>query len=147
MLCLKVANNATNNYQSYQSSYDFIHLSLYKSSKEPTRVLNNKIDLINKALNLKKNIMCLYCKLYLNFKIVGHRSSSRTCPVYYKNQIFPSWDCWKKYLIENYSDIDDQNSLHLTIKRRMTDKECIKRDIDVLFILYSVNKDQLHLTR
>ena len=89
MLCLKVANNATNNYQSYQSSYDFIQLSLYKSSKEPKQVLNNKIDLINKALYLNKNKKNLYCKLYLNLKIVGHRSSSRKCPVYYKNWIFP----------------------------------------------------------
>ena len=45
MLCLKLANNATNNYQSCQSLYDFIHLSLCKTSKEPKRVLNNKVDL------------------------------------------------------------------------------------------------------
>ena len=49
MLCLKVANNATNNYQSCQSLYDFIMLSLCKTSKEPKRVLNNKVDLKNKA--------------------------------------------------------------------------------------------------
>ena len=53
----------------------------------------------------------------------------------------------EKYLIENYSNIDDQNSLHLTIKIRMTDKECIKKDINDLLIFYSVNKDQLHLVR
>ena len=35
MLCLKVANNATNNYQSCQSLYDFTQLSLCKTSKEP----------------------------------------------------------------------------------------------------------------
>ena len=50
MLCFKVANNA----QSCQSLYDFIQLSLYKSSKEPKRVLNNKIDLTKKALHFKK---------------------------------------------------------------------------------------------
>ena len=53
----------------------------------------------------------------------------------------------KKHLIENYSNIDDQNSLYLTIKIRMTDKECIKKDINDLLIFYSVNKDQLHLVR
>ena len=53
----------------------------------------------------------------------------------------------KKYLIETYSNIDDQNSLHLTIKIKMTDKEYIKRDINNLLIFYSVNKDQLHLVR
>ena len=91
--------------------------------------------------------MCLDCKLYLNLEIVGHRTSSRKCPVYYKNWIFRLWDCWKKYVIETYSNIDDQNSLRLTRKIRMTDKECIKRDINDLLIFYSVNKDQLHLVR
>ena len=52
MLCLKVANNATNNYQSCQSLYDFIQLSLCKTTKEPKRMLNNKINLSNKALHL-----------------------------------------------------------------------------------------------
>ena len=91
--------------------------------------------------------MWLDCKLHLNLEIVGRRFSSRKCPVRYKNWRFPSWDCWKKYLIETYSNIDDQNSLHLTIQIRMTDKECTKRDINDLLIFYSVNKDQLHLAR
>ena len=91
--------------------------------------------------------MCFDCKVYLNLEIIGHRSSSRKCPIYYKNWRFASWECWKKYLIETYSNIDDQNSLRLTIKIRMTDKECIKRDINDLLIFYSVNKDQLHLVR
>ena len=51
MLCLKVANNATNNYQSCQSLYDFIQLSLSKISKEPKRMLNKKVDLKNKAFH------------------------------------------------------------------------------------------------
>ena len=60
--------------------------------------------------------MCLDCKLYLNLEINDHRSSSKKCPINYKNWRFSSWDCWKKYLIKNYSNIDDQNSLHLKIK-------------------------------
>ena len=91
--------------------------------------------------------MCLDCKLYLNLEKVSHKSSSRKCPVYYENWRFASWDCWEKYLIETYSNIDDQNSLHLTIKIRMTDKEYIKLDINDLLIFYSINKDQLHLVR
>ena len=43
-MCLKVVNNATN-YQSCQSLYDFIQLSICKTSKEPKRVLNEKVDL------------------------------------------------------------------------------------------------------
>ena len=66
--------------------------------------------------------MCLNCKLYLNLKIDCHRSSSRKCPVYYKNWRFASWDYWKKYVIETYSNIDDHNSLHSTIKIRIADK-------------------------
>ena len=95
MLCLKVANNATNNYQSWQSLHDFIQLSLCKTSKEPKRVLNNKIDLTNKALHLKIRNMCLDCKLCPCLERVGHRSSSIKCLVYYKKWRFPSWDCWK----------------------------------------------------
>ena len=52
LLCLKVSNNATNNYQSCQSLYDFIQLSLYKTSKEPKRVF------FNETVDLKK----LTCK-------------------------------------------------------------------------------------
>ena len=59
MLCLKVANNATNNYQSRQSLYDFIQLSLCKTTKEPKRMLNNKINLSNKALHFKNNVFGL----------------------------------------------------------------------------------------
>ena len=88
MLCLKVANNATNNYQSCQSLYDFIQLSLCKTSKEPKRVLNNKIDLPNKELHLKNIKMCLDCKLHLHLEIDDHRSSSIKCPMYYKNWRF-----------------------------------------------------------
>ena len=65
MLCLKVANNATNNYQSCQSLYYFIQLSLWKTSKEPKRVLTKKIDLTNKALYLKKKEKCVWIANYI----------------------------------------------------------------------------------
>ena len=73
--------------------------------------------------------MCLDCKVCLTLETVGHGSSSRKFPVYYKNWRFASWECCKKYLIETYSNIDDQNSLYLTIKIRMTGKECIKETL------------------
>ena len=56
MLCSKVANNTTKNYQSCQSLYGFIQLSLCKTTKEPKRVLNNKVDLSNKVLHLKNYV-------------------------------------------------------------------------------------------
>lgn len=92
MLCLKVANNA----QSCQSLYDFIQLSLYKTSREPNLVLNKKKLPNKQSVTFKKSKICLDCKLYLNLEIVGHRSSSRKCAVYYKHWRLPSWDCWKK---------------------------------------------------
>ena len=90
-----MANNATNNYQSCQSLYDFIQLSLCKTSKEPKRVLNNKVDMKNKALHFKKTKRCLDCKLHLHLEINDHRSSSIKCPLYYKNWRFHTWDLWK----------------------------------------------------
>ena len=57
MLCLKIANNATNNFQSCQSLYDFIQFLLCKTTKEPKSLLNNKIDLSNKALHLKNKTL------------------------------------------------------------------------------------------
>ena len=100
-----------------------------------------------KELYLKKTKRCLDCKLHLHLEIDDHRSSSIKCPMNYKNWRFHSWDCWKKYLTNNYSNIDDHYSLHLKIKISMTAKECKKRDINDLFIFYSVHKDTLHLVR
>ena len=87
MLCLKVANNATNNYQSRQSLYDFLQLSLRKTTKEPKLALNIKMIYQTKRYILKTKIS-LDCTLYLNLEIIGHRSSNRKCPVYYKNWRF-----------------------------------------------------------
>ena len=42
MLCLKVANNKTNNYRTCQSIFDYIKLSLSPINKEPVRKLNKK---------------------------------------------------------------------------------------------------------
>ena len=44
MLCLKVVYNAINNYQSCQSLYEFVQLSLISTIKEPKRSLSNKFD-------------------------------------------------------------------------------------------------------
>ena len=147
MLCLKVANNATNNYQTCQSLYDFIMLSLCKTSKEPKRVLNNKVDLINKAQIFKKSKRCFDCKLHLNLEIDDHRSSSLKCPLHYKNWRFHTWDLWKKYLTTKYSNIEDDDCLHIKCKISMTAKDYKKRDINDLLIFHSIHKDTLQLVR
>ena len=42
MLCLKVANNETNNYRTCQLLFDFLKLSLSPINKQPDRKLNKK---------------------------------------------------------------------------------------------------------
>ena len=92
-------------------------------------MLNNKLALTNKALHLKKNKRCLDCKVHLHLEIDDHRSSSIKCPMYYKNWRFHTWDLWKNYLTNNYSNIEDHDCLHLKIKISMTPKECKKETL------------------
>ena len=110
ILCLKVANNATNNYHSCQSLYDCIQLSLINTTKEPKRSLNNKCDLTNNFIRVKKKRNCLECKRFLNLEITGHRASSKICPLFISNIRFATWDLWEMYLFEIYGNIDDQNT-------------------------------------
>ena len=54
MLCLRVANNETNNYRTCQSLFDFIKLSVSPIEKEPIRKLNKSSNVINKSSILKR---------------------------------------------------------------------------------------------
>ena len=54
MLCLKVANNETNNYRTCQSLFDFIKLSISPTEKEPIRILNKSSNVTNKSGISKK---------------------------------------------------------------------------------------------
>ena len=54
MLCLKVANNETNNYRTCQSLFDFIKLTISSTEKEPIQKLSKSSNVINKSLILKK---------------------------------------------------------------------------------------------
>ena len=54
MLCLKVANNETNDYRTYQSLFDFIKLSISPTEKEPIRILNKSSNVTNKSVIFKK---------------------------------------------------------------------------------------------
>ena len=53
MLCLKVANNETNNYRTCQSLFDFIKLSLFPIDKESVQKLNKTSTVMNKSLIFK----------------------------------------------------------------------------------------------
>ena len=61
MLCLKVANNETNNYRTCQSLFDFIKLSISPTEKEPIRKLNKSCNVTNKSGISKKKVNCNNC--------------------------------------------------------------------------------------
>ena len=61
MLCLKVANNETNNYRTCQSLFDFIKLSISPTEKEPIRKLNKSSNVTNKSGISKKKVNCNNC--------------------------------------------------------------------------------------
>ena len=61
MLCLKVANNETNNYRTFQSLFDFIKLSISPTEKEPIRILNKSSNVTNKSGISKKKVNCNNC--------------------------------------------------------------------------------------
>ena len=92
ILCLKVANNATNNYRLCQSLYNFIQLSLINTTKEPKQKLNNKCDLINNFIHVNKNRNCLDYKRNLNIEVICPRASSQNCPLFIKNMRVATWD-------------------------------------------------------
>ena len=50
MLCLKVANNETNNYRTCQSLFDFTNSTISPTEKEPIRKLSKSSNVINKSL-------------------------------------------------------------------------------------------------
>ena len=84
------------------------------------------------------------CKLHLQLEIDDHRSSSLKYPLHYKNWIFHTWDLRKNYLTTKYSNIKDDDCLHLKCKISMTAKDCKKRDINDLLIFHSIHKNTLH---
>ena len=49
--------------------------------------------------------------------------------------------------MSKYSNIEDDDYLHLKCKISMTAKDCKKRDINDLLIFHSIHKDTLHLVR
>ena len=85
MLCLKVANNETNNYRTCQSLFEFIKLTISPIEKEPIRKLNKSSNVINKSSILKKKVNYSNCVKILNFRDAGHRENSKDCPLNNEN--------------------------------------------------------------
>ena len=87
MLCLKFANNETNNYRTYQSLFDFIKLTVSSIDKEPIRKLNETSNVINKSSIFKKKVNCSNCVKLLNVRETGHRTNSKDYPLNNENWI------------------------------------------------------------
>ena len=72
MLCLKFANNETNNYRTCQSLFDFIKLTISPIDKAPTLKLNKSSKVINKSSIFKKKTNCSNCVNLLNVRDADH---------------------------------------------------------------------------
>ena len=92
MLCLKVANNETNNYRTCQSLFDFIKLTISPTDKKPIRKLNKSSNVINESSILKKKVNCSNCVKLLNVRDAGHRENSKDCPLNNVNWINKHWN-------------------------------------------------------
>ena len=93
MLCLKVANNETNNYRTCQSLFDFIQLITSPIDKKPIRKLNKTSNVINKSLILKKKVNFSKGVKVLNVIDAGIRTNSKDCPLNNEN--------WLKTIVIN----------------------------------------------
>ena len=79
MLCLKLANNETNNYRTCQFLFDFIKLTISPTEKEPIRKLSKSSNVMNKSSILKKKVNCRNCVQKLSVRDASHRANSKDC--------------------------------------------------------------------
>ena len=123
------------------------HYTILFKAKEPKILLNNKCDLTNNFIRVRKKRISLDCKRFLNLKIIGHRASSKNGPYFVKGSVLLH-GIFGKYVFKIYGNIDNQNtSLQLSNNIINSDKDCFKRDINDLILFYSVEKDNLNLVR
>ena len=106
MLCLKVANNETNNYRTCQSLFEFIKLTVYSIEKEPIWKLNKSSNVENKSLILKKKVNCSNWVQKLNVRDAGHREDSKYCPLNNENWINKHWNQWQLQLSNEFRNIN-----------------------------------------
>ena len=113
MLCLKVANNETNNHRTCQSLFEFIKWTLSPIEKEPTRKLNKLSNDINKSSILKNKVNCSNCVKLSNICDAGHRANSKDCPLNNENWINKHWNQWKLQLSNGFGNINENEYLNL----------------------------------
>ena len=120
MLCLKVANNETNNHRTYQPLFDFIKLTISPTEKEPIRKLSKSSNVINKSLILKKKVNCTNCLKLLSIHDAGHRANSKDCPLNNVNWINKHWNQWQLQLSNEFGNINEKEYLNL-VKYKIND--------------------------
>ena len=120
MLCLKVANNETNNYRTCQSLFDIIKLTTSPTEKEPIRKLSKSSNVINKSSILKKKVNCRNCVQKLNVRDAGHRINSTDFPLNNENWINKHWNQWQLQLSNEFGNINENEYLNL-VKYKIND--------------------------
>ena len=143
MLCLKVANNETNNYRTCQSLFEFIKLTISPIDKEHIRKLNKSSNVINKSSILKKKVNCSNCVKLLNVRDTGHRAHSKDCPLNNENLINKHWNQWQLQLSNEFGNINENEYLNL-VKYKINDlnKNELKkfRNVLIFFIQLTIRK-------
>ena len=144
MLCLKVANNETNDYRTCQSLFDFIKLSISPTEKEPIRILNKSSNVTNKSVIFKKKVNCNNCVKLLKIHEAGHRANSKDCPLNNTNWINKHWNQWQLQLSNEFGNINNNEYLNL-VKYKI--RECNKHEMikfrNDLICFYSVHNSEI----
>ena len=144
MLCLKVANNETNNYRTCQSLFDFIKLTISPIEKEPIRKLSRSSNVINKSSILKKKVNCTNCVKILNIRDAGHKANSKDCPLNNENWMNKYCNQWQLQLSNEFGNINENEYLYL-VKYKINDlnKNKLKKIRNDLICFYSVNNSEI----
>ena len=138
MLCLKVANNETNNYRTCESLFDFIKLTISSIDKEHIRKLNKTSNVINKSLILKNKVKCSKCMKLLNFLDTRHRANSKDCPLNNENWTNKHWNQLQFQLYNQFGNINDNKYLNLVqCKIKDLNKSELKKSRNDLVFLFS----------
>ena len=144
MLCLKVANNETNNYRTCQSLLKFTKLIISPIEKEPIRKLNKSSNIINKSSILKKKVNCSNCVKLSNVRDDGYRANSKDCPLNNTNWINKHWNQWQLQLSNEFGNINNNEYLNL-VKYKIIEcnkNEMIKFRNDLIYF-YSVHNSEI----
>ena len=139
MLCLKVANNETNNYRICQSLFNFINLTISLIDKEYIRKLNKTSNIINKLSIFQKKVNCSNCVKLLSVRDTEHRANRKDCPLNNENWINKHWKQWQLQLSNEFGNINDNEYLNL-VQYKIKDlnkSELKKMRNDLIFFLFS----------